>query len=142
MAADRFTYPSVLRACGELRDASVGREIEQRVRSWGYGLDTYVWNAMVGMYAKCGEMEDARKVFDGMPQGILLLELHSASCVPGARLHGENFDARVLLARFTTQMDFRALVSCQFTCSNQIILVWFSRAIVILLCSCISTIFL
>ncbi|PUZ49850.1 hypothetical protein GQ55_6G011500 [Panicum hallii var. hallii] len=67
VGADRFTYPSVLRACGELQDASTGRGIEQRIQRWGYGLDMYVWNALVGMYAKCGELEDARRVFDGMP---------------------------------------------------------------------------
>ncbi|CAL5009601.1 unnamed protein product [Urochloa decumbens] len=67
VGADRFTYPSVLRACGELRDATVGRGIERRVQRWAYGLDMYVWNALVGMYAKCGELEDARRVFDGMP---------------------------------------------------------------------------
>ncbi|KAG2581114.1 pentatricopeptide repeat-containing protein At1g71490-like [Panicum virgatum] len=67
VAADRFTYPSVLRACGELRDATVGRGIEQLIQRWGYGLDMYVWNALVGMYAKCGQLEDARRVFDGMP---------------------------------------------------------------------------
>lgn len=65
--ADRFTYPSVLRACGELRDTATGRGIEQRVQRWKYGLDMYVWNALVGMYAKCGELEDARRVFDEMP---------------------------------------------------------------------------
>ncbi|KAL6856912.1 hypothetical protein ACP4OV_018294 [Aristida adscensionis] len=64
---DRFTYPSVLRACGKLREVAVGRRIERRVRWCRYGLDMYVWNALVGMYAKCGEMEDARRVFDGMP---------------------------------------------------------------------------
>ncbi|KAG8086640.1 hypothetical protein GUJ93_ZPchr0010g9198 [Zizania palustris] len=66
VAADRFTYPSVLRACGELREVSTGRKIDQCVRSTRYGLDMYVWNALAGMYAKWGELEDARRVFDGM----------------------------------------------------------------------------
>ncbi|CAO2186658.1 unnamed protein product [Urochloa humidicola] len=65
--ADRFAYPLVLRARGEVRDAAFGRGIEQRIQRWGYGLDMYVWNALVGMYAKCVEMEDARGMFDGMP---------------------------------------------------------------------------
>jgi len=92
VAADRFTYPSVLRACGELRDASVGREIEQRVRSWGYGLDMYVWNALVGMYAKCGEMEDARKVFDGMPARDVASWNAMVSGYALAGMWGEAFD--------------------------------------------------
>jgi pentatricopeptide repeat protein len=67
VVADRFTYPSVLRACGELSETAVGREIEQRIRKCRYGLDMFVWNALLGMYAKCGEVEEARRVFDGMP---------------------------------------------------------------------------
>jgi pentatricopeptide repeat protein len=92
VAADRFTYPSVLRACGELRDASVGREIEQRVRSWGYGLDMHVWNALVGMYAKCGEMEDARRVFDGMPARDVVSWNAMVSGYASAGMWGEAFD--------------------------------------------------
>ncbi|KAF0900809.1 hypothetical protein E2562_035306 [Oryza meyeriana var. granulata] len=66
VAANRFTYPSVLRACGELREVTIGRNIEQRIRRIRYGLDMHVWNALVGMYAKWGKLEDARRVFDGM----------------------------------------------------------------------------
>ncbi|TVU43699.1 hypothetical protein EJB05_10187, partial [Eragrostis curvula] len=65
--ADRFTYPSVLRACGELREITVGWGIEQLIRRRRYGLDMYVWNSLLGMYAKCGELQEARRVFDGMP---------------------------------------------------------------------------
>ncbi|CAM0910755.1 unnamed protein product [Alopecurus aequalis] len=64
--ADRFTYPSVLRACGELWEVTIGRKINQRILRSRYDLDMYVWNALVGMYVKCGELEDARRVFDEM----------------------------------------------------------------------------
>ncbi|GJN12622.1 hypothetical protein PR202_ga30915 [Eleusine coracana subsp. coracana] len=67
VVADKFTYPSVLRACGALREIAVGREIEQCIRKCRYGLDMYVWNAVLGMYAKCEELEEARRVFDEMP---------------------------------------------------------------------------
>jgi len=92
VAADRFTYPSVLRACGELRDASVGPDIEQRVRSWGYGLDMYIWDAMVGMYAKCGEMDDARRVFYGMPARDVVSWNAMVSGYVLADMWGEAFD--------------------------------------------------
>uniref|UniRef100_A0ACD6AIA3 Uncharacterized protein n=1 Tax=Avena sativa TaxID=4498 RepID=A0ACD6AIA3_AVESA len=64
--ADRFMYPSVLRACGELGEVTIGRKINQSIQRTRYDLDMYVWNALVGMYAKCGELEDARRVFDEM----------------------------------------------------------------------------
>ncbi|CAO2036993.1 unnamed protein product [Urochloa humidicola] len=90
--ADRFTYPSVLRACGELRDVAVGRGIEQRVQRWRYGLDMYVWNALVGMYAKCGEPEDARRVFDGMPARDVVSWNAMVSGYASAGMWGEAFE--------------------------------------------------
>ncbi|KAM0897641.1 hypothetical protein ACQ4PT_022436 [Festuca glaucescens] len=66
VGADRFTYPSVLRACGELREVTIGRKINQRIRRTRYDPDMYVWNALVGMYVKCGELGDAQRVFDEM----------------------------------------------------------------------------
>ncbi|CAL5029333.1 unnamed protein product [Urochloa decumbens] len=92
VGADRFTYPSVLRACGELRDAAVGRGIEQRVQRWRYGLDMYVWNALVGMYAKCGELEDARRVFDGMPARDIVSWNAMVSGYALAGMWGETFE--------------------------------------------------
>ncbi|CAL5009576.1 unnamed protein product [Urochloa decumbens] len=92
VGADRFMYPSVLRACGELRDATVGRGIERRVQRWGYGLDMYVWNALVGMYAKCGELEDARRVFDGMPARDVVSWNAIVSGYTSAGMWGEAFE--------------------------------------------------
>ncbi|CAL4996282.1 unnamed protein product [Urochloa decumbens] len=92
VGADRFTYPSVLRACGELRDATVGRGIERRVQRWGYGLDMYVWNAVVGMYAKCGELEDARRVFDGMPARDVVSWNAMVSGYASAGMWGEAYE--------------------------------------------------
>jgi pentatricopeptide repeat protein len=56
VVADRFTYPSV----PPFSETAVGREIEQRIRERRYGLDMFVWNALLGMYARCGELEEAR----------------------------------------------------------------------------------
>ncbi|CAD6220276.1 unnamed protein product [Miscanthus lutarioriparius] len=46
---DAFTYPKVLRACAETANLALGRA-----------------NALVSMYAKCGDLAAARRVFDGM----------------------------------------------------------------------------
>ncbi|KAF8668446.1 hypothetical protein HU200_052260 [Digitaria exilis] len=92
VGADRFTYPSVLRACGELRDAAIGRGIERRIERWMYGLDMYVWNALVGMYAKCGELEDARRVFDGMPARDVVSWNAMVSGYASAGMWGEAFE--------------------------------------------------
>ena len=65
---DDFTYPSVLRACGEILDLGLGREIHSRIKVSGFGRDLFVGNALVAMYVKCGHWDDARNLFDRMPE--------------------------------------------------------------------------
>eukprot|EP01018_Ginkgo_biloba_P021391 Gb_16102 [translate_table: standard] len=62
---DQFTFASVLPACDNL--ALVNDVHEQVVRS-GFQSDVFVGSALVDMYAKCGNIENARMVFDRMPQ--------------------------------------------------------------------------
>ncbi|KAG8100115.1 hypothetical protein GUJ93_ZPchr0013g36196 [Zizania palustris] len=65
---DVFTYPSVLRACAEARDLVLGRAVH--LHAEGNGMDGHLFfqNALVSMYAKCGDLAAARRVFDGMFQ--------------------------------------------------------------------------
>ncbi|KAL0917362.1 hypothetical protein M5K25_012416 [Dendrobium thyrsiflorum] len=67
VAPDCFTYPSLLKACGEAGDLDVGREIHRSIESSGIGSNLFVTNALVAMYLKCGELDVARKLFDDMP---------------------------------------------------------------------------
>ncbi|XP_020081021.1 pentatricopeptide repeat-containing protein At1g71490-like [Ananas comosus] len=71
VSPDRFTYPSALRACAELSDLESGREIHRRIEVEGdahLGVNVFAHNALIAMYAKCGDLGAARKVFDEMPQ--------------------------------------------------------------------------
>ncbi|XP_072974445.1 pentatricopeptide repeat-containing protein At1g71490 isoform X1 [Typha angustifolia] len=63
---NKFTYPSVLRACGEIFELDLGREVHRRIGESVLEWDLCVWNSLVGMYAKCNELDTARKLFDGM----------------------------------------------------------------------------
>ncbi|XP_077231647.1 tetratricopeptide repeat (TPR)-like superfamily protein [Tasmannia lanceolata] len=64
---DRFTYPSVLKACGEESDLGLGREVHRCIDISGLEWNLFVHNALVSMYAKCGSVEDARALFEKMP---------------------------------------------------------------------------
>ncbi|CAL5089925.1 unnamed protein product [Urochloa decumbens] len=66
VAPDAFTYPSVLRACAEAGDLALGRAVHERAADAGMDEHLYVQNALVSMYAKCGDLSSARRVFDGM----------------------------------------------------------------------------
>ena len=61
---DRFTFPRVLKACGGIGSISVGEEVHRHVVRCGFADDGFVLNALVDMYAKCGDIVKARKVFD------------------------------------------------------------------------------
>lgn len=63
---DRFTFPRVLKACGGLGLVQVGEEVHRHIVRYGFHEDGYVLNALVGMYAKCGDIVKARRVFERM----------------------------------------------------------------------------
>ncbi|CAL5406367.1 unnamed protein product [Camellia sinensis] len=64
---DNFTYPFVLKACGDL-GVEIGRRVHCEVVVCGLESDIYVCNSLLSMYSKCGEMDMMKKVFDRMPE--------------------------------------------------------------------------
>ncbi|CAN0902569.1 Pentatricopeptide repeat-containing protein At4g25270, chloroplastic [Linum grandiflorum] len=61
---DRFTFPRVLKACAGIGDIRVAEAVHRDVVRFGYGYDSFVMNALVDMYAKCGDIVKARRIFD------------------------------------------------------------------------------
>ncbi|XP_037454597.1 pentatricopeptide repeat-containing protein At2g34400-like [Triticum dicoccoides] len=60
------TVAVVLAACRDAGDLVLGRWLEEWVRSAGMEVGSLVGSALVGMYEKCGEMAEARRVFDAI----------------------------------------------------------------------------
>ena len=59
------TYTCILNACGKVRAIEKGKQIHNEIVSRGLvDKDTVLGNALVDMYAKCGEVEKAQAVFD------------------------------------------------------------------------------
>ncbi|KAK1562608.1 hypothetical protein Q3G72_014744 [Acer saccharum] len=65
---DSFSLVRVLSACAQLGDLSSGEWIEGYVREVSMESNVFVTTALVDLYVKCGNMERARCVFDGMPE--------------------------------------------------------------------------
>ncbi|KAF5731085.1 pentatricopeptide repeat-containing protein [Tripterygium wilfordii] len=61
---DRFTFPRVLKACGGIGSVQLGLAVHRHLVRLGFGKDGFVLNALVDMYAKCGDIVQARRVFD------------------------------------------------------------------------------
>ncbi|GJY28681.1 pentatricopeptide repeat-containing protein [Tanacetum coccineum] len=65
--ADEATVVSTLSACVALRDLELGKEIHGYVRD-EIGFTMIISNALLDMYCKCGCLDVAREIFNGMPK--------------------------------------------------------------------------
>ncbi|XP_061337568.1 putative pentatricopeptide repeat-containing protein At3g08820, partial [Gastrolobium bilobum] len=63
---DSFSLVRVLYACTRLGDLVNGQWIDRYITESGLHKNVFVATSLVDMYAKCGSMEEARCVFDGM----------------------------------------------------------------------------
>ncbi|MFQ6644939.1 hypothetical protein Gotur_019497 [Gossypium turneri] len=63
---DHYTFPFVLKACGELPSFRSGAAVHAVVSTTGFDSNVFVCNALVAMYARCGELDDARQMFEEM----------------------------------------------------------------------------
>uniref|UniRef100_A0A803L9Q0 Pentatricopeptide repeat-containing protein n=1 Tax=Chenopodium quinoa TaxID=63459 RepID=A0A803L9Q0_CHEQI len=69
VVADNFVFPAILKVAAGLYDLNFGKQIHTQVFKLGYGSNsTTVDNTLVNMYGKCGDIGDARKVFDKMSE--------------------------------------------------------------------------
>ncbi|TVU47921.1 hypothetical protein EJB05_07538, partial [Eragrostis curvula] len=68
-APNELTLASVLPACAALRSLALGRAVHGYWlrRGGGHGANLILDNAVLDVYAKCGALGAARRLFDGMP---------------------------------------------------------------------------
>ncbi|GMN60569.1 hypothetical protein TIFTF001_029666 [Ficus carica] len=66
LEGDHFTYPFLLKCCADSSNVRMGRYVHGLSLRNGLEVDMYVGTSLINMYAKCGEIDDARKLFDVM----------------------------------------------------------------------------
>uniref|UniRef100_K3Y2V8 Pentacotripeptide-repeat region of PRORP domain-containing protein n=3 Tax=Setaria TaxID=4554 RepID=K3Y2V8_SETIT len=64
MQPSEYTMASALAACAALRSLHQGRWIHGSVIKHGLIYNSFISAALLDMYVKCGEVEDARRMFD------------------------------------------------------------------------------
>ncbi|BFG27895.1 hypothetical protein CerSpe_141690 [Prunus speciosa] len=62
------TFASVVGACSVLAAFEVGQQVQSQLMKTGLFWDIKMGSALIDMYSKCGRIEDARIIFDHMPQ--------------------------------------------------------------------------
>eukprot|EP00249_Psilotum_nudum_P012827 c24006_g16_i1 orf=3-1022(+) len=73
LTLDIVTFVTILDTCGNLAALTEGKVIHALIVASGLESNDTVCNALINMYGKCGSLQDARTVFDKMPQRDVVL---------------------------------------------------------------------
>ncbi|XP_057867701.2 pentatricopeptide repeat-containing protein At3g24000, mitochondrial [Cryptomeria japonica] len=63
-----ISFVSILTICASSGALQEGKQIHAHIIKKGFELHTFVLNLLVTMYSKCGSLDDARNMFDKMPE--------------------------------------------------------------------------
>ncbi|KAG9446005.1 hypothetical protein H6P81_012133 [Aristolochia fimbriata] len=69
----KHTFPFVLKGCTNNHSLSSGIQIHTHVVKFGLGVDLYVANGLIRCYSCCGNISDARQLFDDMSEKNLVV---------------------------------------------------------------------
>ncbi|CDP12017.1 unnamed protein product [Coffea canephora] len=118
---NQFTYAIVLSVCARLMHVDLGKQVHCSIVKTGYEFDSFCGGALVDMFSKTGNLDDARRIFDdliepdtvswtamisgyvhaGFPEEALELfeEMRSSGQVPDQVAFGTVINACVRLGR-------------------------------------------
>ncbi|PQM33915.1 pentatricopeptide repeat-containing protein [Prunus yedoensis var. nudiflora] len=88
-----FTFVGVINACSDIGALEEGKQVHSYSLKLGFEFQIYIMTALVDMYAKCGNVSDARKGFDYLREPDIVLW---TSMIGGYVQNGENEAALTL----------------------------------------------
>lgn len=114
----QVTYSSALRACASIAAIELARQVHSLISKTTFNNDIVVSNSLIDTYAKCGNIKDARSVFDMMREHDVI---SWNAMISGYAIHGLGLDA---LSLFRNMREMRVeandvtFVSVLSACSN------------------------
>ncbi|GLT32212.1 hypothetical protein SLA2020_068950 [Shorea laevis] len=87
---DGVTIACVLSACAQLGQLEAGKEIHNLIVEKEIELNRFVLNGLVDMYAKCGDLSNAKLIFEGMSHRTTTCW---NSMISGLAIHGQSEEA-------------------------------------------------
>ncbi|XP_057811950.1 pentatricopeptide repeat-containing protein At4g37170-like [Salvia miltiorrhiza] len=115
---NEYTFAGVLNACARQTAEELGREVHGHMVRIGFDLCSFAASTLVHMYAKCGSVERADKVFKLLPRPCLV---SWTSLINGYAQNGEPHEALKLfdmLLRSGTQPDHVTFVGVLSACTH------------------------
>jgi pentatricopeptide repeat protein len=115
---DSVTIVAVLNACASVVALEEGRSVHEQIVEHGWDSDIFVMNSLIDMYAKCGSMEDAWRVFSKMPSRDVVTW---TVILGGCAMHGHGKEALKLfewMCKEGVQPDDVTFVCLLSACSH------------------------
>ncbi|XP_057542533.1 pentatricopeptide repeat-containing protein At3g26782, mitochondrial [Amaranthus tricolor] len=107
---NRNTLPCTIKSCSSLSDIFCGRQVHQQALLFGFDSDLFVSSALIDMYCKCGQIWDARQVFDEIPMRNIV---SWTSMITGCVQNDESHEALVLFNEFLAEeSEFKGNEGC------------------------------
>ncbi|KAJ0024496.1 hypothetical protein Pint_09189 [Pistacia integerrima] len=69
---DRVTFATSIVACANLTILKLGTQIVAQAEKLGFGSNVSVANSVLTMYSRCGQIEEAQKIFDSIGKKNLI----------------------------------------------------------------------
>ncbi|KAJ4965134.1 hypothetical protein NE237_016983 [Protea cynaroides] len=93
---DEVTVTSALSACATMGSLDSGIKIHNLINHKGIKVNQFVLNSLLDMYAKCGDLSNARWIFEAMPQKN---DVCWNAMISGLAIHGRSEDALELFGQ-------------------------------------------
>ncbi|EXB63285.1 hypothetical protein L484_012475 [Morus notabilis] len=125
---DEYTFPFVLKACGELSSFRLGASVHAAVCANGFEGNVFVCNAVVTMYGRCGARDDARKMFEEVLKRGIGDVVSWNSIVAAYSQNGDSGNALRMFGRMMKDRSVRpdafGLVNVFSACGSIGVLMW------------------
>ncbi|KAK9092150.1 hypothetical protein Syun_027061 [Stephania yunnanensis] len=118
LKGDNFTYPFVLKACGDMMSVEIGMKVHCEVIIMGLEFDVYVGNSLVTMYSRFGDMGSSRMAFNRMPERDMT---SWNTLISGYAKNGEAAEALMaftLMGNFGLKADCASLLGVLSACAE------------------------
>ncbi|KAL5557120.1 hypothetical protein UlMin_039356 [Ulmus minor] len=87
---NEFTFAGALNACADHAAEDLGKQVHGYMTRIGFDPFSFAASALVHMYSKCGNIENAKRVFKGMPKPDIV---SWTSLIVGYAQHGQPNEA-------------------------------------------------
>ncbi|KAI3799296.1 hypothetical protein L1987_34589 [Smallanthus sonchifolius] len=126
LTPNRSTFPCAIMSCSALSDLYSGKQTHSQAFVFGFHNDVFVSSALINMYAKCGQLDDAHNLFDETPVRNMVSWTSMITCYVQ---NGRPYEALSLLKDFLVEesasenendvcIDSVAMVSVLAACSS------------------------